>query len=113
MNMRAVVIQNESKFLQLTFNVIHETSVCHIFSSWYLQIDKYQTFFHFDCEPLSRICAFVFSEENSHLQWAKKDQGMTKGHFFQKRHLSHQNISMLSHAAEQWADKVFFLSQNS
>ena len=33
---------------------------------------------------------------------------MTKGNFFQKRHLSHQNISMLSHAAEQWADKVFF-----
>ena len=28
---------------------------------------------------------------------------MTKGHFFQKRHLSH--------AAEQWADKVFFPSK--
>ena len=32
---------------------------------------------------------------------------MTKGNFFQKRHLSQQNISMLSHAAEQWAEKVF------
>ena len=67
MNMRAFVIQNESKFLRLTFNVIHETSFV-IFSL--LGIYKLTNIRRSSIliVSYSRICAFVFSEENSHLE---------------------------------------------